>query len=132
MSRVRVTHTFDLLDEAGQPANRDDIDYVVGTMTVQVEEPVLGYGPGPFNDRPVKVDVIDLDAERGRAVDVALGQFWSTIADFYPYITTGDLDPGTRAHFDNVARDAVTTWKRYNNPQPNTYALANPAPADPV
>lgn len=135
MSRVRVTHTFDLKDEHGDDANRTEIMNVVDAMTVQVAEPVVGYGSDDYwSEREgdiegiIKVDVIPLDSTRD-PVDVALEQFWSTIADLYPSVTTSDLDPGTRVRFDREAEAAVRTWLRYNNPQVS--ATANPFPADP-
>lgn len=121
MSRVRVTHTFDLKDRDGNDVTRENIDTVVYTMDVQVQEPIISVAPdwheveGTING-PIKTEVIRLDSRRD-PVYVALEQFWSTIADLYPNVTTGDLDPGTRVRFDREAAAAVQTWLRYNNPR---------------
>lgn len=120
MSRVVVVHQFDLTDEHHQQPSAEDIDYLAMTMTVQVEEPIIGAGPGAFDEiegytSEIGVRVITND---GDPVDRALEAFWSVIALSHPQIKTGDLDPGTAVMFDQAARDAVFTWLRYNNPQP--------------
>ena len=57
------------------------------------------------------------------AVSKAEDMFWSVIADAYPEIKTGDLEPMVVAHLSQVMLDAATRWYHSNTP-------ATPGPFD--
>lgn len=50
------------------------------------------------------------------AVNHAEVAFWAAIADMYPEIKTGDLDPMTTANLSQVMLDAATKWYHSNTP----------------
>jgi hypothetical protein len=44
------------------------------------------------------------------ATQVAMDAFWAKVAEQFPEITTGDLDPGATIDFENASVSAVTRW----------------------
>lgn len=51
------------------------------------------------------------------AVQKAEESFWSTIAEEFPEITTGDLDPMTSLHVNTAMNNAVRNWLNQNKPK---------------
>jgi hypothetical protein len=49
-------------------------------------------------------------------VEEALHAFWGKIAELYPEVETGDLDPGHLIDLDTAAQSAVKAWLYYNHP----------------
>ena len=50
------------------------------------------------------------------AVNQAEEAFWATIAEFFPEITTGDLDPLTSYSLLEKMKETVTIWHEVNSP----------------
>jgi hypothetical protein len=58
------------------------------------------------------------DAQRIKtATEVAMDAFWAKLAEQFPEITTGDLDPGAVVDFENASVTAATLWIHANRPQ---------------
>jgi hypothetical protein len=53
------------------------------------------------------------------AVNQAEEAFWATISEFFPEITTGDLDPLTSYSLLEEMKKAVTIWHEANSPAAN-------------
>ncbi len=45
-----------------------------------------------------------------RACNKALDAFWNAVAESFPEITSGDMDPVEAVHFDEAAQRAVEAW----------------------
>jgi hypothetical protein len=59
----------------------------------------------------------DLRQDKGRVEDAvmdAMDAFWNSIAENYPEITTGDLDPGTSIDLTLSMENAVDKWLMWN------------------
>lgn len=54
------------------------------------------------------------EAKLQRVCEDAEVSFWSTVAEGYPEITTGDLDPGTAFTFGKRVREVVKEWINTN------------------
>lgn len=119
MSRVRVIHEFDLLDENGNDATTDQVENVVSAMTVQVQEPVLGYDGDGWDEiegslrGSIEIDIISIDSHPD-PVALAMEAFWHSISRSYPDVTTGDLDPITVQYFESRCRKTVNEWFEAN------------------
>lgn len=53
-------------------------------------------------------------ARLSTAVTAALEAFWASIAQSYPEATSGDLDIGVDAHFDQIATATAGRWVQNN------------------
>lgn len=51
-----------------------------------------------------------------QAVDAGEGAFWEAVAQAFPGITTGDLDPGASQALTDAMRAAVAAWVEANAP----------------
>lgn len=51
-----------------------------------------------------------------KVAEAAEAAFWATVADAYPDIETGDLDPATAARFMEACVTAVRAWLEANPP----------------
>lgn len=60
----------------------------------------------------------DTDARLDRAIEAAEAEFWLAVAQAYPEIKTGDLDPGATLTFRSAMREAVAAWLDENAPKP--------------
>ena len=45
-----------------------------------------------------------------RAMELAQGAFWDTIAENYPEMTSGDFSPDEAIEFDVACKKAITHW----------------------
>lgn len=50
------------------------------------------------------------------AVQEATDAFWASIAQSYPHIKTGDLDPGSASAFEELAEKTARSWLSFNEP----------------
>jgi hypothetical protein len=65
------------------------------------------------------------------AVNHAEVAFWAAIADMYPEIKTGDLEPMVAANLSQVMFDAATRWYNSNTPATRQYNSNTPATPGP-
>lgn len=49
-----------------------------------------------------------------QAIEKAKDAFWASIAENYPEITKGDLDPISENNFDKSVKEVVSEWLHFN------------------
>jgi hypothetical protein len=95
------------------PNNRDKAQ----PLTLGVAKNMLDAVAGRDREHPYGIEPADQDPEQklDSVIEAAKMKFWGHIADSFPEVETGDLEPLVLNRFDTVIEETVKNWYERNN-----------------